>query len=375
MLKGLIRLVSYAIAILCLTPHVQAEDAGRVLTGTLGNTSIVVELSPAQEGEVYGRYFYKKYHRDLALTGSLKGDTLTLVEGNNRFGNEKPQPTLTLKSTVNGWQGEWKDPKGKRLPVKLVEAELPAPAPTALPFIAELASSDPYEYLRLQELELKPAKKENFMGYTLQWWSEPESKLSLFAVESGYSKEEQKRINEHLLGRLWSEVINYHGCQLGAGEMAEFNQNTTPKFLSPEVVSLDIFTSYDCGGAHPDFGSSPINLNAHTGEPLELKDVLWVGEPNDAASDSDQQEVLAPWLVKQFTGLYPAEMQKPADENDCDYTDESVWGYSNWHFTPKGIYLGAYFARFQRNCDDPEWSVLPYSVVKQHPGAVKLNLP
>jgi hypothetical protein len=68
-------------------------------------------------------------------------------------------------------------------------------------------------------------------------------------------------------------------------------------------------------------------------------------------------------------------MQKPADEEGCDYTDKSVWGYSNWHFTAKGLYLGPYFARIQRNCDDPGWSVLPYSVVKQHPGAVKLELP
>lgn len=375
MLKGLIRLVPYAIAILSLTPYAQADDARRVLTGTLGKTPIVVELDSQDQGEIYGRYFYRKYHRDLALSGTLKGDTLTLAEGNNRFGDEKPLPTLTLKSTNNGWQGEWKDPKGKTLPVQLTEAQLPAPASDTLPFIADLASSDPYEYLRLQELKLKAAKQGNFMGYTLQWWTEPESQLSLFTVESGYSKEEQKRINEHLLGRLWSEVINYHGCQLGAGEMAEFNQNTTPKFLSPEVVSLDIFTSYDCGGAHPDFGSSPVNLNVHTGEYLELQDVLWVGEPDEAASGIDQRESLAPWLVKQFAALYPDEMQKPTDENECDYTDESVWGYSNWHFTPKGLYLGAYFARFQRSCDDPEWSVLPYSVVKQYPGALKLNLP
>jgi len=96
-----------------------------------------------------------------------------------------------------------------------------------------------------------------------------------------------------------------------------------------------------------------------------------------ATRASHQRDVMVPWLIKQFTALYPDEMKKPAegDEDTCDYTDESVWGYSNWHFTAKGSYLGAYFARYQRGCDSPDWSVLPYSLIKQHPGAVKLELP
>jgi hypothetical protein len=232
------------------------------------------------------------------------------------------------------------------------------------------------------------------MDYDLQWWTEPASGLSMFSIESGYPKADQQRINQQLLERLWSEVINYHGCLLGGGEYAEFDQGVAPQFLSPDVVSLNISTSYSCGGAHPDFGNSPINLDVHTGHSLSLEDVLWVGNgkpllhaDRDGASDTSlteeeskarftyQREVFVPWLIKQFTALYPEEMQKPADEDSCDYTDESVWGYSNWHFTAKGLYLGPYFARVQRNCDDPGWSVLPYAVVKQHPGAVKLELP
>ncbi len=101
-----------------------------------------------------------------------------------------------------------------------------------------------------------------------------------------------------------------------------------------------------------------------------------------SASESEaystyQREVLVPWLIKQFTTLYPNEMKKPAedDDNACDYSDESIWGYSPWYFTTKGLYLGPYFARVARACDAPDWSILPYSVVKQHPGAVKLQLP
>lgn len=394
MLKGLLRLAPYAAALFTLISTAHAEEGRRVFTGTLGKMPIVLELNTTQQDEVTGRYFYEKYHRDLELSGSLQDSTLNLVEGNNRYGDDKPLPTLKLEETANGWQGEWQSPQGKKLPVKLAEAKLPAPTSATLPFVAALPNDEPYEYLRLQGLKLKPAKKENFMGYDLQWWTEPETKISLFSVESGLSKDDQQRVNQQLLGRLWNEVISYHSCQLRGGENVEFMQQAEPKMISPAVVSLNISTSYYCGGAHPDFGDSPLNIDVKTGHPLSLEDVLWVGEGkpllhaerdslgdkplSEAESDARYRYVskeLVPWVIQQFTALYPTEMKKPAQDDDCDFTDESIWGTTPWYFTDKGLYLGAYFARVQRSCDRPDWSILPYSVVKQHPGAVELQLP
>ncbi|MCI9873109.1 MULTISPECIES: hypothetical protein [Pseudomonas] len=394
MLKGLMRLAPCAAVLFSLIPSVHADDGRRVFTGTLGKMPIVVELNITQQDEVTGRYFYEKYHRDLPLSGALQNSTLTLTEGNNRYGDDKPLSTLELEETGSGWQGEWKSPQGKKLPVKLIEARLTAPTSSTLPFIAALPYSEPYEYLRLQGLKLKPAKKENFMGYDLQWWTEPETKISLFSVESGLSKDDQQRVNQQLLGRLWNEVISYHGCQLQGGENVEFMQQVQPKMISPAVVSLNISTSYYCGGAHPDFGDSPLNVDVKTGHPLSLEDVLWVGEgkpllhaERDSLGDEplskDESNAryqyvskeLVPWVIKQFTALYPTEMKTPTGDDDCNFQDESIWGTSPWYFTEKGLYLGAYFARVQRSCDRPDWSILPYSLVKQHPGAVKLQLP
>lgn len=394
MLKGLMRLAPCAAVLFSLIPSVHADDGRRVFTGTLGKMPIVVELNITQQDEVTGRYFYEKYHRDLPLSGALQNSTLTLTEGNNRYGDDKPLSTLELEETGSGWQGEWKSPQGKKLPVKLIEARLTAPTSSTLPFIAALPYSEPYEYLRLQGLKLKPAKKENFMGYDLQWWTEPETKISLFSVESGLSKDDQQRVNQQLLGRLWNEVVSYHGCQLQGGENVEFMQQVQPKMISPAVVSLNISTSYYCGGAHPDFGDSPLNIDVKTGHPLSLEDVLWVGEgkpllhaERDSLGDEplskDESNAryqyvskeLVPWVIKQFTALYPTEMKTPTGDDDCNFQAESIWGTSPWYFTEKGLYLGAYFARVQRSCDRPDWSILPYSLVKRHPGAVKLQLP
>lgn len=394
MLKGLMRLAPYAAALFTLISTAHAEDGRRVFTGTLGKTPIVVELNTTQPDEVTGRYFYEKYHRDLPLSGALQDSTLTLTEGNNRYGDEKPLPTLKLEENGDGWQGEWQSPKGKKLSVQLTEAKTPTPTANTLPVIAALPSGELYEYLRVQGLNLKATKQETFMGYTLQWWTEPDSKIALFSVESGLPKDDLQRVNQQLLGRLWLEVIRYHSCQLSGGENVDFMQQAEPKMISPAVVSLNISTSYYCGGAHPDFGDSPLNIDVKTGHPLSLEDVFWVGKGtpilhaerdslgdkplSKAESNARYQYVskeLVPWVIKQFTALYPTEMKKPTGDDDCNFQDESIWGTSPWYFTEKGLYLGAYFARVQRSCDSPDWSILPYSLIKQHPGAAKLQLP
>jgi hypothetical protein len=59
-------------------------------------------------------------------------------------------------------------------------------------------------------------------------------------------------------------------------------------------------------------------------------------------------------------------MKKPDNDDDCDYTDPEVWNFVNWYFTPKGLYVGAYFARVARNCDEPDWSIIPYRIVKKY---------
>lgn len=138
MLKGLLRLAPYAAVLFSLLSTAQADDGRRVFTGTLGKTPIVVELNTQQQDEVTGRYFYEKYHRDLPLSGALQDTTLTLVEGNNRYGDDKPLPTLKLEETADGWHGEWQSPQGKKLAVQLSEAKLAAPTSTTLPFIATL---------------------------------------------------------------------------------------------------------------------------------------------------------------------------------------------------------------------------------------------
>lgn len=365
-----------------------AESAVHVLTGTLGKSPIVVELNLTSAEDVTGRYFYEKYHKDLPLSGSSNGNDLTLTEGLS-YDEQADLPKLALHKNPDAtWAGQWSS-KGKTFKVQLEEREIAGPGQAAEPGWQDIYKQSAYDYLRLTQLPLKADKKTTFMGHALQWWVEPASGVSMFEITSGYPTDQAARINQQLRARLWQEVVSYNECMLNASRSGgDFAQTVTPHLLTPGIVSLNVFTSYDCGGAHPDFGDSPINLDAGTAKALTLEDVLWVGkgaplhyerdEKGDASFEtySDyRSKQFAPWLVAQLKATQPADMQAPATEDDCDYTDPSVWEFPSWYFTEEGIYFGPYFARVARACEGPEWSVVPYSVVKAHPGGTKLRLP
>ena len=381
------RLACLATLLAPFTLH--ASEPVHVLTGTLGKSPIVVELNLATPDDINGRYFYEKYHKDLALSGKLKGQDLTLTEGLSY--DENPDlPTLHLhKSSDSTWTGEWSSSKGKSFKVQLTEKTVAAPDASAEPGWQDIYRESAYDYLRLSQLKLKADKKETFMGHGLQWWVEPESGITFFEITSGYAPDQAARINRQLRSRLWHEVVSYHECMLGGSRMGgDFEQSVNPQLMSPSIVSLNISTSYDCGGAHPDFGDSPLNLDVATGQELTLEDVLWIGDGKPFRYVRDKKggtsfdtysnyrsKTFAPWLVSQLQAAHPDEMKAPDTEDDCDYTDESVWDFPSWYFTEKGLYVGPYFARVMRACESPEWSVVPYSAIKAHPGGVKVQLP
>jgi hypothetical protein len=382
MFRGLLRLFAVLFLTgLFVSTATWADNGAQVYTGTLGKAAIVLEIN-TRTGD--GRYFYKKYRKDLPLDGALDGETLMLEEGSRM---EDSRPTLRLQPTTHGWYGEWTSTAGKMLKVKLEPAVIPDVPDDALPFFTILHDKYPYEYLRLQGVTLKKGKTDTFMGYTLQWWTEPKTDTSLFEVVTGYSLEERRRINQQLMARLWGEVLSSYGC---SGSYAQWSQ---PLWMSPTVMSVRISSDYYCGGAYPDQSNDALNIDTKTGKLLTLDDVLWVGQgkplhyeeyedfaagsPGSSTAWSNYRNTeLAPWLVAQLLKLYPNEMTvTPEGENDCGYDEDYPWHYPGWYFTEQGIKLEPSFAHVAAVCGFVDWSVLPYTIVKQHPGGVALQLP
>jgi hypothetical protein len=376
-----------------------AKQGAAVYTGTLGTQPIVMEIDADKDGHIDGRYFYAKYHLDLPLTGSMqKPDRMHMSEGQNADNDTSKLAQIDLTRAMDGsWSGTWRSPKGKTLALMLQPAKVPTPAADSDRYLQQLYVKDLYEYVRLSGLSLQKDHKETFMGRTLQWWVEPQSKIALFEILDGYPDAQRRKINDVLRGRQWEEVSSFHACMLGNSGMGggSYDQTVTPQLLSPNAISISVFTSYYCGGVHPDFGDAPINLDAHTAQVLTLEDVLWVGpgkpfhyveETDNSVSASEghaspvsfdeyskyRDTYLSPWLVQQFQALYPKDIK----DDDCDYSDPSVWNFLTWYLTPKGISLTPSFARVVRACEaNDDWSLIPYSIVNKHPGGRHMTLP
>jgi hypothetical protein len=399
--RAVIPAIFISLALACLATA-SAEQATTVYTGTLGKQAIVLELTPGDDAESAGRYFYMRHHFDLLLEG--KPDTtshLSLSEGKDE---DTANPHIELDRQADGsWRGSWRNAQGKTLAIALQPA-MPSPPPAdATPYLKQLYKKDPYEYLRLSGLKLQPGRQQSFMGHTLHWWTQPDSKISFFEIADGYPDSQRQRINRVLVDRLWSEVSSYYSCMatVSHSDDGDFEQTVTPRLLTLSLISISVFTSYDCGGAHPDFGDAPINLDARTAQPLTLEDILWLGKgkPLHYVDDSTQnddatpassassragfdafsayrQNDFAPWLVQQLTAQYPTQMKGTKSDDDCGYDDPSVWEFVSWHLTQKGVFFGPSFPRVARVCEsNDDWSMLPWATIRLHPGRVPLKLP
>ena len=375
--------------------NTHATDGEQVYTGTLGKQTIVMGLTLSDE-DAPARYFYQRHHLDIPLFAGKLGKThLELVEG---VDESAPRPVITLDRQANGsWQGIWRGTDGKTLPLSLHPATPTPPASDAVPYLHKLYRDDPYGYLRLADLKLQAGRKQTVMGYHLQWWQQPAAKLAMFEITDGYPEAERQRINAILRNRLWQETDAYFECMGSARgtDLADFEQTVTPELFTPHLISVTVHTDYYCGGAHPDFGTAGINLDVHTGKPIALEDLLWLGKgkplhvigladdpaqtPNTQDNDAlagYQEKTLAPWLLAQFNRLYPTLMQPTDSEDECNYNDVEFWQYGNWHLTPAGVFFGPSFPRAARACEaSDDWSIVPWALVRKHPGPLGNAIP
>jgi len=354
--------------------------------GQVGSAPIVMELDISSTGDdVIGRYFYRKYNADIPLIGKKTEDgKLHLAERPLRDEDKLEFNHIVLSPKGKGWQGKWQGPEAKKsLPVTLkpLDASMHATVKAKDPSWVSL----PYDLAKRAGMRLKAGEKQNFMGYTLEWMEEPVTKIKMFRVRDGFSGGTLNRINAMLEERQWQEIYSYFACRVGNKSSFDFDQTVTPRFLSTRLLSVSIFTNYYCGGAHPEFIDNPLNLDIGSGKRLVLEDLLWLksGEPQLSRNADGRREdfeyenrVLAPWLAKTMTGLYSHKMMPPHNEKDsCNYTDTEIWSLPIWYLTPKGIYVSPYFARVARNCEYPDWSILPWRIVNEHPGRLKGKLP
>jgi len=316
-----------------------------LLAGEVGASPIVMELQP-DPSEPSGRYFYRRTRYDINLGGETKSGVMSLeaYTTGDKFG---------LRPAGAGYAGEMTTKAGRRLPVSLH----PLPA------------GDSYTAERRAGLTLAPAGSYVVSGHPLNWYVEAQSGMRLFRIEGGYPAAVTTAINAALEKAQWREVDDYFACPGDGGGPGMDESKVSSVYLSDDYVSWAWTSSWSCAGAaHPDFGTEGRTFSARTGRELTIDGLLGFAKPPPADTDAwrdYRSSVFAQALVARMKALHPKEMAAPGSDDGCDYSDPGVWEFPTWYLTAKGLYVGAIFARVARNCDNPDWSIIPWTALKK----------
>jgi len=288
-----------------------------------------------------------------------------------QLSSEATGDRFALTRSGEGYKGTFTTAKGVQLPVILApvpKGSVPDPQPD-LQFREPLSD---YARLRLADVKFVDGRKETVGGkYVIQWYQEPLSKIEMFRVVEGYPEPVMKSMGRVVSRDFYAALDAYFSCgsEEGSGSGVE-QTKVSSRFLNDRLVSYAVSSSWSCrGSAHPDASVEGTTLDARTGRELELENVWWLGSGAVPAPRTEpwfkyRNEVFAPGVVALFKQLYPEQM-KP-DPDGCDYSVPDPWSIVSWYVGDKGLYLGAYFPRVARACDNPDWSYVPYEVLRKN---------
>ncbi len=384
-----------------------AQAAPVLYSGTQGSSPLVLELDIQPDGRVESRYFVLPERLTHHLNGKRnKQGKITLDTNVDDIGSGDDESdavenalVMTLQAGENqNLKGELRQGSQAAIPVALTPVSAPDPA-TLSPFMRSLAGLSLYDYLFHKEVEPVVVKQDSFNGYNLTWWRDPGTSLTVFQLTSGYPAERLDALNATLRDNFWRAVLDI----VPQCENSQDVLNIT--LLSDNAISYVASGLRSClGAAHPYLDVSPRTLRVSDASNVpSLADLLWVADgpipDKDAIPDSYLQDTLPNWLMAQFTRLYPQQMKAAqeaqpgshtapdvsnsrddsaddsADENnetsECDYSTADVWAGAAWSLTPKGIAFHTLTPNLLARCQGSGWEVLPWDVVKQHPGRLK----
>lgn len=358
-----------------------AQEKPITLEGKIDKYPIVMSIDIYDDSTCSIKYFYTNQLKDIVLEGTIDNRKKIKAATNDRGDNKIIKEQFELTKTSSGYTGSWISGK-KRLQVNLkpIQTEKYKNQYLHLPKIKELKETDPYNFIKTASFNFISDSTSPNENVQLSWYHKKYSGIVFPRIKNGYSIPVLEKINAILLEKHLLESMYSLECL--SAQYGEYESSAEYIFSNKDLLSIGLTVSYYCGGAHPDFGSEGLNFNTQTGELLKLDNIFWFTNtkpPEEQSNDwYDYRDTFSTKVVEIFKKLYPQHMKPPGDDSEdyCDYTDESVWDFPNWHFTEKGLYLGAIFARVARSCDSPEWSVIPYKVLKNYLNPqLKLRLP
>lgn len=363
--------------VLLLIGHQSLASKNYALQGTVGKAKICMKFEdftadyPNEEPRITDvRYFYHSSLKDIVLEGFRNKNTFVFYFDKSDTGF---QEKFTLNKASNGtFKGTWENGKGKKIPVSLSPIVIGNEANRYIhiPEVREYRKSDLYEYVRSGLLQFQDDSTSIFNGKTLRWVHEKHGATYGFYLASDFDPAVQKRINPKLEEILFQNAMNQLGCSSGfdysSGSNIEYS--ITPNFLSKDLLSFTIWSSYYCGGAHPDFGQTGYLFDLNNGKDYSLEDILVFDSSVEKYTENGDDQsfsryvnyrtnYFAPKLIEWLLAdklIYPMEPGAEANEEDpCNelYLEPESWTFASWEFTGKGIVFYASVYRAARACE------------------------
>lgn len=340
------------------------------LEGTLAKSKIFMKIEVYKsdnETSLSATYFYQNSLKDIKLEGNLKSNLFTFFFKPNDVITEK---FYLKKSANNNFEGSWYNTKGTQFAVQLHPVN----------FSNYRANLDKYyadeklNRVKCKFLEFKKQKTTIYNNKEFVWYSEKHCDSEFFRIGNNFSEKNKSVINPIL------EKIHIQNTldQLNCSSSFEYSEgkgiegNATVNFLNSNLLGFEISSSYYCGGAHPDFGSSGFLIDLNNGKNYKIDDILVFDksatteeEESDFSSYSTYRSTyFAPRLLAVLNSEFHFEKPKNDDEDPCDYTNEEYWDFPSWNYTEKGIEFTPIFYRAARSCE--EAYLVPFEKLKKY---------
>ncbi|MCT4230762.1 hypothetical protein HZP39_06965 [Elizabethkingia anophelis] len=365
----------FCLLFLCLLFSFSSGQNKRyILEGNIGKSPVVFMLDDYGNNDLSAKYFYKSTLRDIRLEYEKAKNGDLIFSFADTYIKYKEKFVLKRKSTTV-FEGIWKDSKNKELSVSLHEADLSQIKNPFLDskYIQQLRKEAPEDFIRSSYLVFRKDTVSGYNGHKTDWYSEKFSKTSFMRISATEKSEAKNVINKKLFDLHLEMAINQLSCSnYSAYNDAEgIDYSTSISYWDSNLLGFSNFSSYFCGGAHPDFGSTGYLFDLHSGKEYELDDIIAFdksvtteSKTNFTAYSAYRSNFFAPTLAKLMIKQHQFEKPKDQEEDPCDYTNVEYWNFPSWTYTKEGIVFTPIFYRAARSCEDsfllPFKTLMPY---------------
>lgn len=349
------RSILLTIQLLLLSTIVVSAHKEYKLQGTIGTVPVYMSIddysddSPNDDRSIMGRYFYQSSLKDIVLWGNNQNNIYSLVV---ELGVDEVSETFTLTRKGNSFEGKWVNSKGRTLPVILnpIDVDNIQNPYIGISYINKLSEEDSYNYARSSFIKLDRDSVSQIDDKAVIWFSEKHCDAPFFRLGNGFSKVQTTVINPLLDEIHFENILNQLSCSSNwsYSDGAGIEYTTTIDYLNNNLIGFEVFSSWFCGGAHPDFGGVGYLLDLNSGKSYNLKDMYNIDSETIYNLINEQEH-----------------FQKPAGDDDyCDYTELEYWDSPRWTISKDGVSFTPYFYRAARACE--ESFLVPFSKLRPY---------